>query len=90
VAQRPPASTAWRRTASPRGAGSSGCGWRSAGSPRWRSARRIQAGWHGIERPDVAALGGAAATFAGAMLVASAAPAWRASRLDPVETLKDA
>jgi ABC-type lipoprotein release transport system permease subunit len=33
--------------------------------------------------------GGAAALFLVAMLLASAVPALRASRLDPVETLKD-
>jgi putative ABC transport system permease protein len=52
-------------------------------------SRAIQAGYHGIERLDGGALGGAAVVFVGAMLIASAVPAWRASRLDPMATLKD-
>jgi ABC-type antimicrobial peptide transport system permease subunit len=39
---------------------------------------------------DGAAFGGAAALFVAFMLLASAIPAVRASRLDPVENLKDA
>ena len=53
-------------------------------------SRVIQAGYHGIARLDAVALGGAAATFVVAMVVASLVPALRAARLDPIETLKDA
>ena len=49
----------------------------------------IRAQFHGVRGIDGLALGGAAALFVAAMLVASAVPAVRASRLDPVETLKD-
>jgi hypothetical protein len=52
-------------------------------------SRLIQAEYHGIQGIDGAAFGGAAALFLGAMLLASAVPALRASRLDPVENLKD-
>jgi putative ABC transport system permease protein len=53
-------------------------------------SRVIQSEYHGIEGIDRAAFGGAAALFLGAMLLASALPALRASRVDPVESLKDA
>jgi ABC-type antimicrobial peptide transport system permease subunit len=52
-------------------------------------SRFIQAEYHGIQGIDGAAFGGAAALFVAAMLLASAIPAIRASRLDPVEGLKD-
>jgi ABC-type antimicrobial peptide transport system permease subunit len=52
-------------------------------------SRVIQAEYHGIEGIDAAAFGGAATLFLAAMLLASAIPAVRASRLDPVENLKD-
>jgi predicted permease len=53
-------------------------------------SRWIQSEYHGILGIDGAAFGGAAALFLTAMLLASAIPAVRASRLDPVEKLKDA
>jgi putative ABC transport system permease protein len=53
-------------------------------------SRVIQAEYHGIQGIDGAAFGGATALFLAAMLLASAIPAVRASRLDPVEHLKDA
>jgi predicted permease len=53
-------------------------------------SRVIQAGYHGIEGIDAGAFGGAVALFLAAMLLASAVPAIRASRMDPVENLKDA
>jgi hypothetical protein len=52
-------------------------------------SRVIQAEYHGIQGIDDAAFGGAAALFLSVMLLASAIPAVRASRLDPVENLKD-
>jgi ABC-type antimicrobial peptide transport system permease subunit len=48
----------------------------------------IQSEWHGILGIDRVAFGGAAGLFLAAMLFAAAVPAVRASRLDPVETLK--
>ena len=48
----------------------------------------IQSEWHGILGIDRLAFGGAAGLFLAAMLFAAAVPAVRASRLDPVETLK--
>ena len=54
------------------------------------ASRWIQSEYHGIERIDRLAFGGAAALFVAAMLFASAVPAIRASRVDPAETLKDA
>jgi hypothetical protein len=53
-------------------------------------SRVIQSEYHGIEGIDVVAFGGAVALFMAAMLFASAVPALRASRVDPVENLKDA
>jgi predicted permease len=53
------------------------------------ASRMIQSEYHGIKGLDGAMFGGAAALFLVAMLLASAVPALRASRLDPVETLKD-
>jgi putative ABC transport system permease protein len=49
----------------------------------------IQSEYHGIQKIDPGAFGGAAALFIAAMLVASAIPAIRASRVDPVANLKD-
>jgi predicted permease len=53
-------------------------------------SRYIQSEYHGIQGIDGAAFGGAIAMFLVAMLFASAIPAVRASRVDPVENLKDA
>jgi len=53
-------------------------------------SRLIQSEYHGIVGIDAAAFGGSAALFLAAMLLASAIPAVRASRVDPVEKLKDA
>jgi predicted permease len=52
-------------------------------------SRVIQSEYHGIQKIDPAAFGGAAALFVAAMLLASAIPAVRASRADPVANLKD-
>jgi predicted permease len=52
-------------------------------------SRVIQSEYHGVHGIDGAAFGGAAALFLVAMLLASAIPAVRASRLDPIENLKD-
>ena len=52
------------------------------------ASHMIQAGYHGIERLDAAALGGAAFVFGVSILAASALPAWRASRVDPQESLR--
>jgi predicted permease len=54
------------------------------------TSRVIQAGYYGIRGIDALAFGGAMALFVAAMLLASAIPAVRASRLDPIENLKDA
>ena len=54
------------------------------------ASRVIQSEYHGIRGLDAAAFGGSAALFLAAMLVAGAVPAVRASRLNPVESLKDA
>jgi predicted permease len=53
-------------------------------------SRLIQAGYHGIQALDGLAFGGSAILFVAAMLLASAIPAVRASRVDPVTSLKDA
>ena len=53
-------------------------------------SRWIQAEYHGIQAFDPRAFAGAAGLFLAAMVVASAIPALRASRVDPVETLKQA
>jgi predicted permease len=52
-------------------------------------SRVIQSEYHGIQDIDGTAFAGAAALFLAAMLLAGAIPAVRASRLDPVESLKD-
>jgi predicted permease len=51
-------------------------------------SRWIQSEYHGIQSIDPAAFGGAAALFLGSMLLAGALPALRASRLDPVASLR--
>jgi putative ABC transport system permease protein len=53
-------------------------------------SRVIQAGYYGIRGIDGLMFGGAMALFVAAMVVAGIIPAVRASRLDPVENLKDA
>jgi ABC-type antimicrobial peptide transport system permease subunit len=53
-------------------------------------SRLIQSEYHGIQGIDGAAFGGAVALFVAAMLLASAVPAVRASRVNPVENLKGA
>ncbi len=53
-------------------------------------SRLIQSEYHGIQGIDGLAFGGAVALFVAAMLLASAVPAIRASRVNPVENLKDA
>jgi len=52
------------------------------------ASRIIQSEWHGIMDIDGLAFGGASMLFLAAMLLAGAVPAIRASRLDPVETLR--
>lgn len=54
------------------------------------ASRVIQAGYYGIRGIDAMAFGRAMALFVVAMLVASTIPAVRASRVDPVQNLKDA
>ena len=53
------------------------------------ASRLIQSGYYGIRGLDRVAFGGATALFVVAMLMASAIPALRASRTDPVENLKE-
>ena len=53
-------------------------------------SRVIQAGYYGVRGIDAMSFGGAMALFVAAMLLASTIPAVRASRVDPVESLKDA
>ena len=53
-------------------------------------SRWIQSEYHGILGIDGEALGSAVGLFIMAMFLASAIPAARASRLDPVENLRDA
>ena len=53
------------------------------------ASRWIQSEYHGIHNIDAGALGGTVALFLAAMLLAGAIPAARASRLDPIETLRD-
>lgn len=52
-------------------------------------SRVIQSEYHGIQGIDSTAFGGAAALFLGCMVLASALPAVRASRVDPVASLKN-
>ena len=49
----------------------------------------IQSEYHGVQGLDARAFAGAAALFLASMAFASAVPAVRASRLDPVENLKE-
>jgi len=53
-------------------------------------SRWIQSEYHGVVGIDAGAFGSAIGLFIIAMFVASAVPAARASRLDPVENLRDA
>jgi hypothetical protein len=53
-------------------------------------SRIIQSEYHGVRDVDAAAFAAAVALFLAAMLVASGVPALRASRVDPIENLKDA
>jgi predicted permease len=53
-------------------------------------SRLIQSEYHGITGIDRPAFAAAVAVFLAAMLLASAIPAVRASRVDPVESLRDA
>lgn len=52
-------------------------------------SRWIQSEYHGIEGIDGVAFAASVALFLMAMLIASAFPAVRASRLDPIESLKE-
>ena len=54
------------------------------------ASRIIQSEYHGVRGVDAAAYSGAAVLFLVAMLSASAVPARRASRVDPIQNLKDA
>jgi ABC-type antimicrobial peptide transport system permease subunit len=54
------------------------------------ASRWIQSGYYGIVGIDAQALGSAVGLFITAMALASAIPAVRASRVDPVENLRDA
>ena len=54
------------------------------------ASRVIQSEYHGVRGVDAAAYSAAAVLFLGAMLCASAIPARRASRVDPIQNLKDA
>ena len=54
------------------------------------ASRVIQSGYYGVRGIDAMSFGGAIALFVAAMLPASIIPAVRASRVDPVENLKDA
>ncbi len=54
------------------------------------ATRIIQSGYHGILGLDSMAFAVAAILFLAAMLTASALPAMRAARVDPIENLKDA
>ena len=62
-----------------------GGGAAAVGVSRW-----VQSEYHGIRGIDGGAFGSAVGLFIVAMLLASAIPAARASRLDPVENLRDA
>jgi predicted permease len=54
------------------------------------ASRVIQSEYHGVRGVDAAAYSAAAVLFLVAMLCASAIPARRASRVDPIQNLKDA
>jgi ABC-type antimicrobial peptide transport system permease subunit len=62
----------------------------AGGSAAIAATRIIQSGYHGILGLDGTAFAGAVILFLAAMLLASALPAIRAARVDPVENLKDA
>ena len=59
------------------------------GLAAWIVSRVIQSEYHGIVGIDIVAFGGSGALFVAAMLVASALPAVRAARVDPVAALKE-
>jgi ABC-type antimicrobial peptide transport system permease subunit len=61
----------------------------AGGSAALAVSRWIQSEYHGILGIDGEALGTAVALFIIAMFLATAIPAARASRLDPVENLRD-
>ena len=54
------------------------------------ASRVIQSEYHGVRGVDAAAYSAAALLFLAAMLCASAIPARRASRVDPIQNLKEA
>lgn len=54
----------------------------------WAVTRILAGMLHGVSPVDPLTLGGAAAVLVGGVLIASWLPAWRASRLDPVTTLR--
>ena len=54
------------------------------------ATRIIQSGYHGILGLDSMTFTAAVIIFLAAMLMASALPAMRAARVDPIENLKDA
>jgi ABC-type antimicrobial peptide transport system permease subunit len=54
------------------------------------ASRVIQSEYHGVRGVDAAAYAAAAVLFLAAMLCASAIPARRASRVDPIQNLKEA
>jgi len=60
------------------------------GSAAIAATRIIQSGYHRIVGLDSTAFAGAALIFLAAMLIASALPAMRAARVDPIANLKDA
>ena len=61
----------------------------AGGAAAAAASRLIQSEYHGIEGIDAVAFSGAAALFLASMLIASAVPAIRASRVDPMANLKD-
>ena len=54
------------------------------------ASRIIQSEYHGVRGVDAAAYSAAVMLFLVAMLLASAVPARRASRVDPIQNLKEA
>ena len=54
----------------------------------WGSSRLVQSFLYGIQPNDPAAIGFAAAALMGAAALAGYAPALRASRVDPMTTLR--
>ena len=67
-----------------------GTGLLAGGGAAIVASRWIQSEYHGIVGIDGAAFGGAVGLFVAATCIASAIPAVRASKLDPVENLRDA